>query len=108
MVIRELRKKKGLRMKDLAIMLGVTESTISLYENGKRQPSLETMSKLSDLFGVPVDFLLGKEKSADIQSTDTRELTPDELRLLEIFDKVDEEKKRHLLSLVEAAVSLQK
>lgn len=59
--IRELRKQRGLTMKQLGALVGLGESTISQYENGKRQPDNETLLKLSACFGVTVGFLLGAE-----------------------------------------------
>lgn len=60
--IRELRKQRGLTMKQLGSMLGLAESTVSQYETGKRQPDNETLLKLGEIFDVTVDFLLGGEK----------------------------------------------
>ncbi len=57
--LRELRKEKGLTMKELGEMLGVSEATISLYESGKRTPNDELKKKLADFFKVSVDYLLG-------------------------------------------------
>ena len=61
MKLRELRKARGMSMKELGEALGCSESTISLYENGKREPSFETLLKMGELFGVTVDYLLGNE-----------------------------------------------
>lgn len=60
--IRELRKERKLTMKKLGQIVGVSESTISLYENGKRQPDYDTLQKLADYFDVSVDYLLGREE----------------------------------------------
>lgn len=60
--IRELRKRKELTMKQLGELVGVAESTISLYETGKRQPDTETLSRLADIFNTTVDTLLGREE----------------------------------------------
>lgn len=60
--LRSLRKAKGLSMKELGQFVGVAESTISLYENGKRQPDNDTMLRLADFFGVTVDYLLGRDE----------------------------------------------
>lgn len=57
--LRELRKEKGLTMKELGEMFGVSEATISLYENGKRTPNDALKKKLADFFKVSVDYLLG-------------------------------------------------
>lgn len=59
--IREIRKKCGLTQKELADRIGASESAISMYESGKRQPDYETLLRISDYFGVSVDYLLGNE-----------------------------------------------
>ena len=60
--IRELRKAHGWTMKQLGAMIGVAESTVSLYETGKREPDNETIMKLADLMGVSLDYLMGREE----------------------------------------------
>lgn len=57
-MLRELRKAKGLSMKELGAIIGVAESTVSQYENGKRQPDFETLLLISEYFDVSVDYLL--------------------------------------------------
>lgn len=63
--LRELRKEKGISLKDLGAEMGVAESTMSLYENGKRQPDYETLLKLAEYFGVTVDYLLRGENESE-------------------------------------------
>lgn len=58
-MLRTERKAKGLTMKELGEMIGVSESAISQYETGKREPDNTTLVKLSEIFGVSVDYLLG-------------------------------------------------
>lgn len=60
--IRELRKSRGLTMKQLGEKLGLAESTISQYETGKRQPDNETLLELGEIFDVTVGYILGAEK----------------------------------------------
>lgn len=59
--IRELRKARGMTMKQLGSVVDLAESTISQYETGKRQPDNETLLKLGEFFDVPVDYILGNE-----------------------------------------------
>lgn len=66
MLLRELRKKRGLTMKQLGEIIGASESTISLYENERRQPSYETLLKLAEYFDVSVDYIL----RGDVGNTD--------------------------------------
>lgn len=58
--IREQRKLRGWTMKQLGQMLELAESTISGYENEIRSPDPGTLLKLAEIFGVSVDYLLGR------------------------------------------------
>lgn len=68
--IREIRKKCGLTLKELAARIGCGESSLSQYETGKRQPDYETLLKISDYFGVSVDYLLGKDEEEQEETRD--------------------------------------
>lgn len=47
-------------MKELGAKLTLAESTISGYETGNRDPDLEIVNKLADIFEVSTDYLLGR------------------------------------------------
>ena len=55
----ELRKDRNLRQRDLAKILGVSESTVSLYERGKVSPPDDIKIKLTTYFNVTMDYLMG-------------------------------------------------
>lgn len=57
--LKQLRQRMGLRQDDVAKMVGVERSTVANWERGAKQPSLETLVKLSQLFGVSLDELVG-------------------------------------------------
>ena len=59
--IREARKAKGITMKELGRLVGTTESAISLYERGMREPSYETLLKIAEELDTSVGYLLGAE-----------------------------------------------
>lgn len=67
--IKEIRKSKKITAKELAVNVNVAESTMSLYENGKREPDYKTLLNIAQYLDVSVDYLLGKESdaSADYQ-----------------------------------------
>ena len=50
-----------LSQEQLARLLGVDRSTISSYESNVRQPPLDTLSRIADVFGVSTDYLLGAD-----------------------------------------------
>lgn len=61
--IKELRDEKRITQIELAKMLEVSKSTVAMWESNRdRFPTIETLFKLSKLFNVSIDFLLGKEK----------------------------------------------
>lgn len=63
--IAELRKESSLTLQQVADTIGVGNNTISRYETGKRKPSKEVLTKLSNLFKVPVSYLAGDGWSQD-------------------------------------------
>lgn len=56
------RANKGLTRKQVAELIGVSDSLIGLYESAARQPSLNNLVKLASLYNVTTDYLLGCEK----------------------------------------------
>ncbi len=57
--LKRLRHRLGLRQSDVARALGVERSTVANWERGAKQPGLDTLVKLSEALGVPVDELVG-------------------------------------------------
>ncbi len=65
MNIKELRIKKGLTQEELGKMLNKTKNNISQYETGKREPDIDTLIRLSDLFNVSINTLVGKKETVN-------------------------------------------
>lgn len=57
--IRELREEKKITQIRLSIDLEVSQETISAYEVGKYQPSIKSLIKMREIFGVSIDYILG-------------------------------------------------
>ena len=57
--LKELRKLKQIKQIDLCKKLGVTQGALSGWENGKYEPDINSLKKLSQIFDVSIDFLLG-------------------------------------------------
>lgn len=56
----ELRKKRKWSLQDTADRLGIAKSTYAGYESGYREPSLQSLSQMADLFETSVDFIIGR------------------------------------------------
>lgn len=67
--LKEIRKRLGLTARQVAEHINVAESTMSLYESGKREPDIETIVRLAKYFNVSLEYLLGV---GDIPSEEER------------------------------------
>ena len=62
--IAALRKEQGLTQERLGEKLGVTNKTVSRWENGNYMPDVETLVLLSKEFGVSINELISGERLA--------------------------------------------
>ena len=61
--IKLYREKKNMTQAEIAEVLGVKAATISKYESGTLEPNIESLKKISELFGISIDDLLKDEES---------------------------------------------
>ena len=57
--LKELRQKNNLTLRALGEKINMSSARLSQYENGKREPKIETWEKLANFFGVSVPYLQG-------------------------------------------------
>ena len=62
--IKELRQSKGLTQAELAQKVGISEQSVSFYENDRRKPKIETWNRLADFFNVSIPYLKGLPEPA--------------------------------------------
>lgn len=83
-LLQELRKDKGITQAELARVLGVSPLTVSSYECGRSTPDDATKVKISQYFGVSLDYLLGlvRQRVSYQRTSDalllSADLTPEE------------------------------
>ncbi len=70
--LRALRMERGLSQQALATTLGLSKSSVNMYERGEREPGVETLEALADLYQVDLDYLFGKSdlRRAGAQATE--------------------------------------
>ncbi len=61
--LKELRHEKAMTLKQVSSSLDMPLMTYANYEQGKRQPSLETLNLLCDFYDVSADYLIGRTDS---------------------------------------------
>lgn len=60
--LRIVRKEKNLNQLKVAMDLNISREALSHYENGKREPSLDMLNKMSEYFNVSIDFLINAKE----------------------------------------------
>ena len=93
--IRTMRLSRGMTQADLAKAIGQSQSSITMYETGRREPDFETLEALADVFNVPmIAFVDGggvvavghpeEENQSDdfrLFVRDSSKLSPDQFRM---------------------------
>ena len=57
-----VRKQKGYSQLKVALDMNISREALSYYENGKRNPDLQTLRSLSRYFNVSIDYLINGEE----------------------------------------------
>lgn len=65
-ILKRLRTASGYSQQELADKLGISKSSINMYERGERQPNFETLEMIADFFNVDIDYLLGRTDKTTI------------------------------------------
>lgn len=96
--IQTLRKEADLTQKDLAEKIGVSDKTISKWENGNGLPDLESLNSLSSFFDVSInEVLAGERKDAETYSKNSEKV---------IVDLIKKNQKNHKLGIWQGCMGL--
>lgn len=102
----------NLTQEQLCQKIGIAQSTLGMIESNKREAGKKTLLKLADFFGVTVDFLLSNKiidtninidtifsgSGKLVSSTENNKLSKEEVKLLENYNKSNNEGKKMILS----------
>lgn len=103
---RELRKKSEYSQDKLASLLNVHQTAVSQWELGKSFPDVNTLIKLSDLYHVSVDYLLGKDNMQLVAAHKKEAPSPvpmlgkDAQKLLDMYGELSTENKDQVMRYV--------
>ena len=82
----KLRMEKHLTQEKFANILGVSKSTVSMYENGNRTPSFEIEEKIADYFNVDLEFLRGRSETRNLYQNNQKKLS--KIRIKDLVNKI--------------------
>ena len=93
-VLKDLRTSRKLTQAELAQAVGISQTAISLYERGEREPDMQLLSRFAQLFSVDMNFLLSTEArpapqlhaKAALNARDQRDIGKKMRSMLELFD----------------------
>lgn len=85
--IRTIRENLGITQAEAARRLGLSRQSYSNYELGKRQADYEMLLKMSEMFGVTIEELLGRTSRA-AESTNISAVYSDNIRMIPVFESV--------------------
>jgi transcriptional regulator with XRE-family HTH domain len=96
--IRKVRLEQGIKQKDLARRIGISQGALTNFELGRRKISLEWLLKISRALEVPVGYFMGA-----VEPAEENDLGPKEHRLLRAFRRIsrDPRLQMELLHVVE-------
>ena len=94
----ELRNGKGLTRVQLAEDLGIPMTTLRNYETDAREPGHKFLLEASRYFGVTTDYILENEKAPESYVSETAYATPEERELLSLYNQMNDDRKKLLLS----------
>ncbi len=108
----ELRREGHMTQEELGEKLGVTNKTVSRWENGNYMPPVEMLAELSGLYGVSINEIISGKRldKAEVESAAEENLTAvlsDSFSLKERVDFFRKKwQKEHMLSLVVGVIFL--
>ncbi len=109
----KLRTERQLTQELIAKSLGVSKSTIGMWETGKRLPSTELYEQIADFFNVDMDYLFGRSDVRqkihfDKDGNAMYSLLKDEEELLSSYRKLNTSGKEKALEYISDMTDLEK
>lgn len=91
-IFKQLRISSGYTQIEMAQKLGISRSTIGMYETGAREPDFETLEAIADFFNVDIDYLIGRTDKTTILPESSYYFNEDARELAEFMFKNPEYK----------------
>ncbi len=99
-ILKRLRQENNWSQEQLAERIGVKRLAVGKYESGQTKPSAETLQKISEVFGVSIDYLLSD--GPDKLKTEISDKTL--LEYMSEIEQMSEEEQRFVKYFLDAVV----
>ena len=104
-ILKRLRQANNLTQEELAQKINNSRSNIANYENEKNMPSIEILEKLSEVFNVSTDYLLGK---SDIPNPEIIDIKDIDIGFATGYKGLNKENKETLKNIMTGLLAKQK
>lgn len=104
--LRALRQEAGLTIDEVARLLGTGGSVVSMYETGRRKPSLGVLRRIALLYNKSADYILCLSDSPAPQSAPVHPVPPESVwtgRVSRLLSQLDEDDRRRAFNILHAA-----
>lgn len=98
--VKALRKEMKLTQQALGDKVGLKKSAISHIESGNNAPSNEVLNKMTDVFGVTADYLLGRSEHKTLTVNEFSEIKKEMLEMASKIEQLDSSKQETILNMM--------
>ena len=95
-IFKNLRAETSLSQKDIAEELSVSRSVVSDWEQGRTEPSIQSLINIADYYAVSVDYLIGRDCPREYNLTSLQK------ELLTDFNFLDRDKQNKVIGFCKA------
>lgn len=106
--LKELRKTHNYTQKEIADILKISKTGYASWEQGLSEPNTAYLSKLANLFGCTVDYLIDRENEDGIVYIMGNQLSQNENELIDKLRQLDDTRKEIAYRYIEFLLSEQK
>lgn len=99
--LKELANLLGIKQSDMCIRTGIPKSSMSLYWNGQRVPKQNILTQIANTYNIQEAWLLGYDVPMERQQTPAPTFKPEHIKLITLYEKLSDEKKEALFTLLE-------
>lgn len=103
--VKEIRNRLAMSQQSFADAIEVSKGMVSLIESGKKKPSRETVSKISNLGNVSADYVMGLSNYKNLDESQSSEVKTELHDMISKIEKLDEDKQKLILSMIKGAVN---
>ncbi|MBL3848196.1 helix-turn-helix transcriptional regulator [Bacillus paranthracis] len=103
--VKEIRSSLAMSQQSFADAIEVSKGMVSLIESGKKKPSRETVSKISNLGSVSADYVMGLSDYKNLDEIQSSEVKTELHDMISKIEKLDEDKQKLILSMIKGAVN---